>query len=318
MTHRIITGYVETPGGRDALALGAGLADLDPSAEWTVARVYLYNPPAEAEPPAGWRNTLRDAAEGELAAARARYGTRERTSFTAACGVSPADGLHRLADELAADIITVGVSHTEGLGRVLAGSATEQTLHGAPCAVAVAPKGYAARESKAVRTVACAFNGSEESERALALAAAIAAEAGARLRILSVVEQGAVWYGGYMGPGAALDVREFVGEELELARQRHAGAVDDVTVELLDGEPVAALSAAAASADLLVLGSRGHGPLRRVLLGSVSSRLVREPACPLLVVPRGSQTWANGTDDSASSGEGARSGGDVPQVSARN
>jgi hypothetical protein len=37
---------------------------------------------------------------------------------------------------------------------------------------------------------------------------------------------------------------------------------------------------------LLVLGSRGYGPVRRVLLGSVSGELVRGAACPVLVVPR--------------------------------
>ena len=35
------------------------------------------------------------------------------------------------------------------------------------------------------------------------------------------------------------------------------------------------------------MGSRGYGPLRAVLLGSVSGRLVREAACPVIVVPRG-------------------------------
>jgi nucleotide-binding universal stress UspA family protein len=40
-------------------------------------------------------------------------------------------------------------------------------------------------------------------------------------------------------------------------------------------------------ADLLVCGSRGCGPLRRVLLGGVSSRLLRRAACPLMVIPRG-------------------------------
>ena len=39
-------------------------------------------------------------------------------------------------------------------------------------------------------------------------------------------------------------------------------------------------------ADLLVCGSRAYGPLRRVLLGGVSSRLLRSAALPLLVVPR--------------------------------
>lgn len=38
--------------------------------------------------------------------------------------------------------------------------------------------------------------------------------------------------------------------------------------------------------DLLVLGSRGYGPLTRVLLGSVSRRAAQDAPCPVLVVPR--------------------------------
>ncbi len=44
---------------------------------------------------------------------------------------------------------------------------------------------------------------------------------------------------------------------------------------------------AAEGLELLCLGSRGYGPVRRVLLGSVSSELLHEVACPVLVMPRG-------------------------------
>jgi nucleotide-binding universal stress UspA family protein len=39
--------------------------------------------------------------------------------------------------------------------------------------------------------------------------------------------------------------------------------------------------------DLLVCGSRGYGPMRRVLLGGVLRKLIRRAACPVVVVPRG-------------------------------
>jgi hypothetical protein len=40
---------------------------------------------------------------------------------------------------------------------------------------------------------------------------------------------------------------------------------------------------------LLLLGSRGYGPLRAVLLGGVSHVVVREAACPVIVLPRGAR-----------------------------
>ena len=47
--------------------------------------------------------------------------------------------------------------------------------------------------------------------------------------------------------------------------------------------------------DLLVVGSRGYGPLRRVLLGSVSSELMHSAPCPVMVVPRTAEFDPSGT-----------------------
>jgi hypothetical protein len=44
--------------------------------------------------------------------------------------------------------------------------------------------------------------------------------------------------------------------------------------------------------DLLVCGSRGYGPARRVLLGGVSSRLIRRARLPVAVVPRATTAYA--------------------------
>jgi nucleotide-binding universal stress UspA family protein len=53
------------------------------------------------------------------------------------------------------------------------------------------------------------------------------------------------------------------------------------------GDPVRKLiEDAGTGVDLLVLGSRGFGPVMRLLVGSVSSRVIREAPCPVLVVPR--------------------------------
>jgi nucleotide-binding universal stress UspA family protein len=41
--------------------------------------------------------------------------------------------------------------------------------------------------------------------------------------------------------------------------------------------------------DLLVCGSRGYGPVRRVLLGTVSAALLRQASVPVLVTPRGGE-----------------------------
>ena len=60
----------------------------------------------------------------------------------------------------------------------------------------------------------------------------------------------------------------------------------EASAELSDGSPAHALRERSGELDLLVLGSRGYGPLRAVLLGSVSSGLVRSAESPVVVVPR--------------------------------
>jgi nucleotide-binding universal stress UspA family protein len=55
----------------------------------------------------------------------------------------------------------------------------------------------------------------------------------------------------------------------------------------LEGEPSERLIAASEKLDLLIVGSRGYGPLRAVLTGGVSGRVIRGAHCPVIVVPRG-------------------------------
>ena len=61
----------------------------------------------------------------------------------------------------------------------------------------------------------------------------------------------------------------------------------DMTPMLVQGEPVPVLTRTAAGADLLVVGSRGHGGFTGRLLGSVSQRCVDSAPCPVVVVPHG-------------------------------
>ena len=57
--------------------------------------------------------------------------------------------------------------------------------------------------------------------------------------------------------------------------------------KLLFNDPATALIARSRDLDLLVVGSRAKGPLGAIWSGSVSNRVMREAACPVIVVPRG-------------------------------
>jgi nucleotide-binding universal stress UspA family protein len=175
---------------------------------------------------------------------------------------------------------------------VLAGSVATRLLHGAPCPVSVAPAGYRERERSGLRVVACAFDGSDEARLAAEHAEYLARRAGAALRLLAVHEPELIFGidqvpGAYDSAELAKSERERLGRELEDAASRVGPGVE-VEHELLEGSAVDALSAAAtAEVDLLVVGSRAYGPVRRVLLGGVSSGLVRSSPAAVLAVPRG-------------------------------
>jgi nucleotide-binding universal stress UspA family protein len=88
---------------------------------------------------------------------------------------------------------------------------------------------------------------------------------------------------GYDGSEASEDA---VRTALEFAAAGVPPELEPRTV-LLQGAVVESLAALGRDdVDVLVCGSRGYGPVRRVLLGGVSSRLIRSAQLPLTVVPR--------------------------------
>jgi nucleotide-binding universal stress UspA family protein len=64
-------------------------------------------------------------------------------------------------------------------------------------------------------------------------------------------------------------------------------AVETLILDGVDADSL--LRVASEELTLLVMASRGHGPTRRVLLGSVSAGVVHEAACPVIVIPRGAR-----------------------------
>jgi nucleotide-binding universal stress UspA family protein len=204
---------------------------------------------------------------------------------------SPAHGLHDLAEAEDADLIVLGSSHRGRLGRLLVGAVPERLLHGAPCAVAVAPRAFAERSRRDLAVVAVAFDGSPESKQALAFARSAATDLGADLEVLAVVEPEIIF--GYAGEAAVFDKGELIEAQTKFLEREVQAAVEQsppglkATGDLLSGNAAEALAARAEHGiDLLVLGSRAYGPVRKVLLGSVSANLVRDAPCPLVIVPR--------------------------------
>jgi nucleotide-binding universal stress UspA family protein len=287
MTPPIVVGLALREDDAAPLALAVELAELGDLPLALVTSYPRESRAALASPE--YATALRQAAHQEIeAVAETLRPTREVECFVRQG--SPAQALHDVAEHYGGAAIVVGSTHRGPVGRVLAGDIAAGVLHGAPCPVAVAPRGYI-RPTEGVRRIGVAFTDTVEGREALAGAARLTAACGGSLHSFTVAEPRG-WTGAAAVPGWA---PPFEVVETARAHARHtadaalAALPPDLpaTAAVLEGQPVPALAQASAPLDLLVCGSRGYGALRSVVAGGVSRGLAHAAECPLLVVPRG-------------------------------
>jgi nucleotide-binding universal stress UspA family protein len=287
-TGSVIVGVDGSERSIDALAL-ADLLGPALGRDVVMAYVHPFKQLSSMFAPGEYERLVREVAESTFDQARTHLRSVQEPHMQLVSDSSPAAGLHTLAEREQAALIVIGSSHRTRSGRVLLGGTGERLLAGAPAAVAVAPAGYAGAAQR-IQLLGSGFDGSSESYRALVWAAELARATSARLRVLSVYERtlpAALAVGPGLRTASINDVlRRRRGEELAGAVSRLASGID-VTQRLLDGNAELLLASESSELDLLVVGSRGYGPLRAALLGSVSSALVRSAQSPLVVVPRG-------------------------------
>jgi nucleotide-binding universal stress UspA family protein len=249
---RILVGYQETEQGHDALALGRMLAKAN---------------------------------DAELLLATVRAGE--------------GDGLADQARSEKADLIVLGSTHRGPIGRVVPGATAERLLGEAPCAVAVAPAGFGrpadgdsgwrpltGDEDAALRVIGVGFDGTGAAQRALKIAAGLAVANGAALRVYTVAPRTSL-------PNASTEPQKpGAPTRAEILRERLHEAVALLPSEaralpvFLWGTPAIELVEATENGiDLMVLGSRLGGPMKRALNGSVSSAVIHAAKCPVLIMP---------------------------------
>lgn len=83
-----------------------------------------------------------------------------------------------------------------------------------------------------------------------------------------------------------LEARSLIGEQLLASARAQVNERTQVETQLIEGPPAPAILRVAAEegCDLIVVGSRGHGQLTGILLGSVSSVVAQRAGCPVLIV----------------------------------
>jgi nucleotide-binding universal stress UspA family protein len=188
MYANLIVGFDGSDAGRDGVALARRLA-LATGARVTAvyARSYLAlsDDVRETDEDVPWN----EAAERVLDGAREMLADIPGVMCRAVAERVPAHALHSAAEAADAALIVIGSTHRSGIGRIAPGTTADQILHAAPCAVAVAPAGYAeGATNQPLLVVGAAVDGAGESDRVARLAASIARRAGATLRLVTVAE----------------------------------------------------------------------------------------------------------------------------------
>jgi nucleotide-binding universal stress UspA family protein len=197
------------------------------------------------------------------------------------------------AEALPADLVVMGTHGRGGFEHLLLGSVTEKVLRKVSCPVlTVGNVSPHPRKGPLFRRILCAADLSAASEHSLDMALSLAGENDARITLLHVVES----VPGETGARLYLAVPE-IGplrhELMEQARARLREAVPDTARDFCDvGERVEAGTAwreilrvaEEMDADLIVMGAHARGPIGRVIFGSTANHVVRQAACPVLVV----------------------------------
>jgi nucleotide-binding universal stress UspA family protein len=206
-----------------------------------------------------------------------------------------ARGLARAVDELDPELIVLGSTRRGNVGSVLLGTTAERVIHSSSCPVAVVPNGYE-RPENGVQKIGAAYSDTDEGREALHAAATLARAGGVKLRAITVLDPDHAYEGegrmaeqhDELSPAVDEAARGRLDSEQQL-RDAVAGVAGDLDAEIdiLVNDVADGLVAASEQVDLLIMGSRGLGPKRAVVLGSVSRKVVDRAACPVLVLPRG-------------------------------
>jgi nucleotide-binding universal stress UspA family protein len=276
---RVLVGIGGSERHRDARALAQRL--VAPEGELVLAHVdgdrsfRLPRPHASA-----------DTAE-LLAAARRAVNGGVPVSQTTCSAASVARGLTELAEESACDLVVVGSGRSGMAGRITPGRTGMRLVQGAPCTVALAPTG--SREIGAFRHVGIAYDYSPEAAAALERGYALAARDRAAVSIFHGVAAASL---AWSGPepddyDRSLQAERLRAQELlDVAADSAPAGVNPRTV-LLQGDPARRITTTCNGiVDILFAGSRGYGPLHRVLAGSVSEGLMLAATQPFVVTPR--------------------------------
>ncbi|MFF5204680.1 universal stress protein [Streptosporangium sp. NPDC000396] len=282
----VLVGFIPEPRGKDALTLAATAAR-QAGARLTVAYVHVpaWTTPGPGKIDAEWQAYVLEQSDRALNQARRLLADVQDVpiDYVTSGNRGSGRGLAQLAVKAKADVVVIGSAPGGGRGRISLGSTADQLLHASPVPVVLVPKGYADEHPFRIQQLIVTYRRDPASDDAVKQSAALAAQTGVPLRLITLVVSGG--RGAKMAEEMLDRLREKVAADLEVAARGH-GRVQ-VEMEVLEGKDVArALGGADCEGALLICASSETGPLRRVFLGDTSLKIIRSASCPVMMLPR--------------------------------
>ena len=211
------------------------------------------------------------------------------------CAGQPAEELNRIAWEDQAQMAITATHGRKGLKRLLLGSVTERLMRTLPCPLLVvrdrAPDPAQTSDTVSLfRRILVGCDFSPDADLALRHALSLAQEFQSELRLAHVIEMPT--YTEILRPvlehrqSSSAEIKEFIQRKLDGLIPADARHWCRASTVLLEGQPYAQLLqyAKQEAIDLIVLGSRGHGLIDTMLIGSTTDRVIRNASCAVLSV----------------------------------
>ncbi|XVH33623.1 universal stress protein (plasmid) [Haloferacaceae archaeon DSL9] len=226
------------------------------------------------------RRLLRERGTRAVERIRAAGADRGLDVVTAIEEGTPADAICAYADRTAIDLVVIGTRGRSGLSRILLGSVAARVIRRASAPV-LAVKTHAPTTVAPYGSIVVATDGSPGADAAATLALDIAARFGTTVDVVSVVDAKIVRSRGHR------DALERGGTAAaETIRVRAAERGVRATTTILHGTPARSIAAHAdaVDADLIAVGTAGRSGIERIVLGSVTDRLLHTGPVPILTV----------------------------------
>ena len=290
MTMRVL---LATDGSTDAQAAAAALAEFPLPTDTTVRVMTVAGvTPGSLDIPTvrDFQASLRQEARAVADRTCARLAGRVRTVEAHVVEGDPREALVRAAEDWPADLVVVGARGLSVMAGLLLGSVSLAVARHAPCPVLVVKSG-----ARRLRHILVAIDGSEPAQAAVKFVARLPLDPTLLVQVLGVVERprfpsaAPVAVTGHLRAAVEQLLAErmtSLGLALEQAVDAFGPRAPSVERRIAVGDPTDQIVRAAdtADTDLVVVGARGLGALKRLLLGSVSEAVLRSAERSVLIV----------------------------------